>query len=1227
MKISRSIWLGLLLAMLVIGCESSREAPSETKLSALGTSPVTPSLQLSDFALLAERSLRLSPGARVMGGAAGVLAAAPLSFGPQARLGHHATIGPHQWLLAPSVRLEAGAAVGTVLSNSVDNVSGKPVLTLPFPQVLPSLPLAAAGAPGTLRIDVDRKQELELLPGNYGAAEVWGTLVLAAGQYSFESLSVGAAARVLARAPGVDVRVASTLSVGAGARIGGTRGRGLSQHYADDCDTADVKSKPDLRFEVAARGDEPAQRVVIGPKTRIRALVSAPHTRITLGEGAEVRGALAAFDLVLEAGAHVTLSGGFMAETGGQFGKQKLSGFLTAQGLGAATLGPLPADTPVALSIGLPIARASELAAFARDVSNPKSPGYRRFLAPFTLGDRFGTPSAEYATLSAWASSFASTTTYSNRLLLDTRATARNVEQAFHVNLVRAQRSDGSEFYAPDQQPSVDLELRVQAVTGLDDFHKPIPSVWPHGPPIGVNLASGDFRDTFLGVGTSCANQFGAGQSIGLVLFDGFTQSNVDQYVIDAEITVSVPAVQTLLAGTMATPYAPSGTRGSFEADLDVQMATAMAPAAQVVAFEGTNIDSVLAAVLDSPDLLQISSSWLAWLSAQTPILANALVAQGQAFFVASGDWEAYEPPSDCPSSLASDPEPAPSVEIRALENVTLVGGTHLFHGMGTTDLQGVGVTGGGVIPSLGLPAYQAGIFTAANASEASTSHRNAPDVSLVANSIYVVSGDGEGESGSGTSAASPLWAGFLALANEQSALNGLPPVGFINPTVYAIGEHPDVYALSFDDPRLGSACNTCGTCLHAFEGYDLATGLGSPVCGLIGQLASTTPTVAAGSPNPHPAIALSVGSTDACAVLSPGAAYCWGADVAGQLGNGSGHAVGSGLVEDFTRPSAVLGLSGATRIVASSAMSCALLLSGGVKCWGNNGFSSLGNDSDVAFSTTPVSVAGITDATDIAVAGPATGCALLADGSVKCWGYNVTGQLGNPSVIADRSATPVLVSLPGPAALPHDAGHTLAGGNDHFCVVMADASSTIRCWGGGNGHGQLGNGSTTSPGSTPVAVTGLTGAVAVSAGYEHTCAVLSTGQVACWGSNFLGQTSDPTQDLNPTPVLAPGITTATAIAAGMTHSCAVIEGGAVWCWGDNVAGQLGRGTVDVPIHPTPEPTLIDHGAVFVANGGLHSCALMTDGSLRCWGDNASGALGIGIDGGVESTPLGVQFL
>jgi hypothetical protein len=380
------------------------------------------------------------------------------------------------------------------------------------------------------------------------------------------------------------------------------------------------------------------------------------------------------------------------------------------------------------------------------------------------------------------------------------------------------------------------------------------------------------------------------------------------------------------------------------------------------------------------------------------------------------------------------------------------------------------------------------------------------------------------------------------------------------------------------------------------------------------------------GAVNPNPAVALSAGSTDTCAVLSPGVAYCWGADVAGQLGNGSGHAVGSSLVEHFTRPTAVIGLTGASRIVASSTMSCALMMTGRVKCWGNNGFSSLGDGGSEPFSTTPVDVAGINGAVDIAVAGPATGCALLSDGSVKCWGYNITGQLGNAAVTADRSATPVTVSLSGPAALPASAAHTIAGGSAHFCVVMADASSSVRCWGGGNGRGELGDGTTNNPGSTPMTVEGLTGAVSVSAGFNHSCALLATGGVACWGDNFLGQTSDITSDLDPSPVLVPGITTATSVSAGQTHSCAVIAGGAVSCWGDNVDGQLGRGFADVPIHPTPALSLLDHGASLVVAGGLHTCALMTDGSIFCWGDDARGELGIGIDGGVATSPTGVRF-
>lgn len=205
---------------------------------------------------------------------------------------------------------------------------------------------------------------------------------------------------------------------------------------------------------------------------------------------------------------------------------------------------------------------------------------------------------------------------------------------------------------------------------------------------------------------------------------------------------------------------------------------------------------------------------------------------------------------------------------------------------------------------------------------------------------------------------------------------------------------------------------------------------------------------------------------------------------------------------------------------------SCALLNSGSVRCWGDNGFGQLGNGT-TRDASVPLAVAGITNAVAIDSASTSLStCAVLATGGVRCWGRNHHGQLGNGTTT--DSTTPVAVS--------NITGATsIAAGQDHTCVALSNGEA--RCW-GWNNRGQLGNGTTTDT-LVPATVTGLTGAAAVSAGGGHTCAALTDQSVRCWGSNAwgaLGNGSSATD--SKVPVMVSGISTATAISSGRAHLC-----------------------------------------------------------------------------------------
>ncbi|WP_242343475.1 RCC1 domain-containing protein [Anaeromyxobacter terrae] len=410
-------------------------------------------------------------------------------------------------------------------------------------------------------------------------------------------------------------------------------------------------------------------------------------------------------------------------------------------------------------------------------------------------------------------------------------------------------------------------------------------------------------------------------------------------------------------------------------------------------------------------------------------------------------------------------------------------------------------------------------------------------------------------------------------------------------------------------------------------------------------------------------AISLDAGFEHACAVLVDGTVRCWGRNAEGQLG------VGDRLAR--TSPAVVPGLHGAVAVTSGARHTCALLSSGAVRCWGDNGYGQLG-DGSTSTAASPVAVSGLDTVVSLSAGGMHT-CAVRAAGTAVCWGSDDYGQIGDGAMAYGiRRLTP--------AAVIGSGFVSVSAGGAFTCAAREDGS--VRCW-GLNGSGQLGDGTTTSSPS-PVTPE-VRGVVAIACGSGHTCALRGNGEAWCWGDDSYQQLGALSSTTSPVPVLLTSPAPSIALAAGFTHTCAVGADGVARCLGRNTVGQLGDGTTTLRSSPSPAAiasanaarqlsvagdsacaTLTagqivcfganDRGqagsassegvplpvevpglaARAVAVGGATSCAVRPDGDVACWGDNAHGQLGpsvtsssnsapavIGISGGVAAVAVG----
>ncbi len=501
-------------------------------------------------------------------------------------------------------------------------------------------------------------------------------------------------------------------------------------------------------------------------------------------------------------------------------GRQELHGHVPAVVARLAPAGRLPATKVLHLVIGLPLHNQNALTNFLQRLYDPTSPDYHHYLNPAQFTEKFGPSAQDYQTVINFARSngLVVATAHDSRILLDVRGKASDIEKAFHLTLRTYQHpTEARQFYAPDVEPSVGTNLPIVDVIGLSDYAALGSAL--HQKPVGTNTASAagsapggsfmgsDFRNAYApGVAYT-----GAGQMVGLFEADGYFASDIAAYETLAGLP-SVPLINVSIDGFVGPP----GTN-NYEVALDIEMAISMAPGlAAVVVFEvPSNVSDwidALDSMSSSNQIKQFSSSW-GYTGGSNPntsfdAVFQKMAAQGQSFFQASGDGDAWVNPIWVP---ADSPY------------VTSVGGTTLtMSGLGAAyssetvwnwgDLgannawfangNGYWGSGGGVSTVYSIPSWQRGVNMAA--SQGSTTMRNIPDVALTADNIWVTYDSGASGAFGGTSCAAPLWAGFIALVNQQAVSYAEPTVGFINPAVYAIGAGLN-YNADFHDTTTGN--------------------------------------------------------------------------------------------------------------------------------------------------------------------------------------------------------------------------------------------------------------------------------------------------------------------------------------------------------------------------------------------------------------------------------------
>ncbi|MBS1963657.1 MAG: hypothetical protein JST04_15690 [Bdellovibrionales bacterium] len=388
-------------------------------------------------------------------------------------------------------------------------------------------------------------------------------------------------------------------------------------------------------------------------------------------------------------------------------------------------------------------------------------------------------------------------------------------------------------------------------------------------------------------------------------------------------------------------------------------------------------------------------------------------------------------------------------------------------------------------------------------------------------------------------------------------------------------------------------------------------------------------------------AVRVAMGAFGACALIADGRVKCWGG---GYVGNGS---FSGSIVPAYVKIDGATDLTGVAQIAMGYNTSCAVLTDGSMRCWGDNSFGQFGNGSTLSDDYATGIPTGITAAA-FANPGFLSTCALLQNGSVKCWGDNGIGELGTGNL--SSSLTPVAVggitsaiSLTGYAdrcVIENDrtkcwgpaGGHHGDFGTEDVVPAQAYpgvanavqvettesgecarlANGAVQCFGWTGNQGELGPVNQPGYATTPETIAGITTAIQIATAEHTACALLANGTIKCWGAGDVGQRGDNDISMNFNVTTVSGIANATQITGGRAYFCARLADATAKCWGKNDVGQLGTGDTVDQLVPFTVP-LSDIASIYASHrGGQHTCAVLTDGTARCWGKNTNGKLGDG---------------